>query len=71
VQGGLGGYITNETGLTGKFDIDLAPFAQFQPGIFSGSLLKRQQRRFLEDLGLQLILTNKISTEYFQIEEVK
>jgi uncharacterized protein (TIGR03435 family) len=71
VQPYLGGYITDETGLTGKFDFDWSFLNQFhQSGRFYESLLKRQQQRFLQDLGLQLILTNKISTEYFQISKV-
>jgi hypothetical protein len=68
---GIGGYITDETGLTGKFDVDWTFFNQFhQGGRFYESLLKNQQQRFLQDLGLRLILTNKISTEYFQISKV-
>ncbi len=71
---GFPGYITNETGLTEKFDIDwtLLPEFPFQHRTApTPALVAEFQKTILTNFGLQLILTNTVSTEFFQIDHVK
>ena len=67
----LAGFITNETGLTGKYDIDWTPVERVSKRKPNETLLDRLQRELTDNLGLQLIVSNRVPVEFFQIERVK
>ena len=65
------GYIANETGLTGNFNIAWIRLDRLPPRKPHETITELVQRDFLEQLGLKLILTNYVSMEFFQIAHVK